>query len=398
MGSITGTFTVNNNQVIVNSTGSIQIPVGTIAQRPTPITGQIRFNTDLNQYEGYGTANWNSLGGVRDVDGNTYIIPETSPGANENILSFVTDGTERMALSVDRLTLDSTVDVRFENTTASSGFSTGSFTIAGGMGIAKELHVQDYIGGDNFGVLQLTNYASDKIVIRANTIESADETKWIANAPDSSADNIVYPLTLAHHSVSGTVVAGSGTGLKFEMETANDNFETGGQIDVIAQDVTGTQEDFDMVFSTMVSGSVVEKFRIGELTATFENDVLVKGGDITTDQTTFNLLNAVATTVNFAGAGTIISIGDVTGTTTVNHNLHVTGTISTDVDLEVQYGGTGVSTFTTDGILYGNAADPLQVTDAAGTSDASVSFQILTVTSDVDATPVWTDTIDGGTF
>ena len=398
MGSITGTFTVNNNQVIVNSTGSIQIPVGTIAQRPTPITGQIRFNTDLNQYEGYGTANWNSLGGVRDVDGNTYIIPETSPGANENILSFVTDGTERMALSVDRLTLDSTVDVRFENTTASSGFSTGSFTIAGGMGIAKELHVQDYIGGDNFGVLQLTNYASDKIVIRANTIESADETKWIANAPDSSADNIVYPLTLAHHSVSGTVVAGSGTGLKFEMETANDNFETGGQIDVIAQDVTGTQEDFDMVFSTMVSGSVVEKFRIGELTATFENDVAIKGGDITTDQTTFNLLNAVATTVNFAGAGTIISIGDVTGTTTVNHNLHVTGTISTDVDLEVQYGGTGVSTFTTDGILYGNAADPLQVTDAAGTSDASVSFQILTVTSDVDATPVWTDTIDGGTF
>ena len=110
------------------------------------------------------------------------------------------------------------------------------------------------------------------------------------------------------------------------------------------------------------------------------------------------MLDTTATTVNFAGAGTTISIGDTTGTTTVNHNLHVTGTISTDVDLAVQYGGTGVSTFTTNGILYGDATDPVQVTNAAGTSDASVSFQILTVTSDIDATPVWTNTIDGGSF
>ena len=220
----------------------------------------------------------------------------------------------------------------------------------------------------------------------------------ISNAPDSAADDIVYPVTFAHHSISGTPTAGSGTGVKFELETSNDNFETGGKIDVVVQDVTGTQEDFDMVFSTMISGSVAEKFRIGELTATFEDNVAIKGGSLTTDQTTFNLLNTTATTVNFASDGTIISIGSISGTTTVNHNLHVTGTISTDVDLEVQYGGTGVSTFTTDGILYGNAADPLQVTDAAGTSDTSVSFQILTVTSDVDATPVWTDTIDGGSF
>ena len=67
-------------------------------------------------------------------------------------------------------------------------------------------------------------------------------------------------------------------------------------------------------------------------------------------------------------------------------------------DLEVQYGGTGASTFTTDGILYGNAANPVQVTAAAGDADATESFQILSVTSDSDATPIWTDTIDGGSF
>jgi len=91
--------------------------------------------------------------------------------------------------------------------------------------------------------------------------------------------------------------------------------------------------------------------------------------------------------------------GTVNGNTTFDIDVTVDGTlILTNNDLEVQYGGTGVSEFTEDGILYGNADSPVQVTDAAGTSDASVSYQVLTVTSDSDATPVWTDTLDGGSF
>ena len=40
--------------------------------------------------------------------------------------------------------------------------------------------------------------------------------------------------------------------------------------------------------------------------------------------------------------------------------------------------------------------EPLSVTPASGTSDATTSFQILTVNS--SGIPVWTTTIDGGTF
>ena len=91
--------------------------------------------------------------------------------------------------------------------------------------------------------------------------------------------------------------------------------------------------------------------------------------------------------------------GTVNGSTTFEIDVTIDGTlILTNNDLEVQYGGTGVSTFTEDGILYGDVANPLKVTDAAGTSDTSVSFQVLTVTADDDATPVWTDTLDGGSF
>jgi len=91
--------------------------------------------------------------------------------------------------------------------------------------------------------------------------------------------------------------------------------------------------------------------------------------------------------------------GTVNGSTTFDIDVTVDGTlILTNNDLEVQYGGTGVSEFTEDGILYGDTANPIKVTAAAGTSDATDSFQILTVTSDVDSTPIWTDTIDGGSF
>jgi len=91
--------------------------------------------------------------------------------------------------------------------------------------------------------------------------------------------------------------------------------------------------------------------------------------------------------------------GTVNGSTTFDIDVTVDGNlILTNNDLEVQYGGTGVSTFTEDGILYGDTANPLKVTAAAGSADATDSFQILTVTSDADSTPIWTDTIDGGSF
>jgi len=49
---------------------------------------------------------------------------------------------------------------------------------------------------------------------------------------------------------------------------------------------------------------------------------------LTTGSTTFALLNTTATTVNFAGAGTTISIGAGTGNTTVNNNLVVSGNLT----------------------------------------------------------------------
>jgi hypothetical protein len=58
------------------------------------------------------------------------------------------------------------------------------------------------------------------------------------------------------------------------------------------------------------------------------NDLAVNGGDLTTSATTFNLLNATATTLNIGGEATTLSIGAATGTTTVNNNLTITGNLT----------------------------------------------------------------------
>lgn len=63
---------------------------------------------------------------------------------------------------------------------------------------------------------------------------------------------------------------------------------------------------------------------------TASGDLAVNGGDITTNQTTFNLVNATATTLNIGGAGSTINIGDTSGTTTVRNNLVVGGDLRVD--------------------------------------------------------------------
>ena len=87
---------------------------------------------------------------------------------------------------------------------------------------------------------------------------------------------------------------------------------------------------------------------------------------------------------------------------TVSRGTVLLGDLELDVDLAVKFGGTGRSEFNSKGILYGNGAGELLETAAANMAnpgvgpDVATSFQILTVTA--AGVPVWSDTLDGGTF
>ena len=48
----------------------------------------VRYNSNLSTFEGYAASAWGSLGGVKSVDGFTYILAETSAGASNGDLDF----------------------------------------------------------------------------------------------------------------------------------------------------------------------------------------------------------------------------------------------------------------------------------------------------------------------
>lgn len=192
--------------VTISGTNGLVIPSGTNAQQAPTVTGAIRYNSDNTQFEGYSGTNWSSLGGVRSVDGFTFIVAESSPAASDDILHFyASNAANNAATEVAQLDI---VSQRLLQTTTSTSNTTGALVVAGGVGIAENLNV----GGD-------------------------------------------------------TVLTG---------------------------------------------------------------DLQVKGGDLTTNQTTFNLINTNATTVNAFGAGTNIGIGTggiAGGDTNIGHDLTVVGNL-----------------------------------------------------------------------
>jgi hypothetical protein len=210
--------------VVVSGTNGLVVPSGTTAQRAPNVSGAIRYNTTTSQFEGYNSSNWASLGGVRSVDGFTYITAESTPGASDDTLRFFAGNLAGNA-GVEVAQLDIT-SLRLKQTTVASSTTTGALVVDGGVGIAGKL----YVGGD-------------------------------------------------------TVLTG---------------------------------------------------------------DLQVKGGDITTDQTTFNLLNATTTTVNAFGAATAVNIGASTGETTINNDLSVVG------DVDVGAGNFTVDSATGDTTTAGN--------------------------------------------
>ena len=108
---------------------------------------------------------------------------------------------------------------------------------------------------------------------------------------------------------------------------------------------------------------------------------------------------AAITTVGTIATGTwnATAIGATKGGTGLNTSsstgvgIVTSGTWTTPAQLTVGYGGTGASTFASNGILYGNGAGTIQAT-GAGTDG-----YFLKATGSSTA-PAWTNIIDGGTF
>jgi hypothetical protein len=82
------------NVLAATGTSHWTLPVGTTAQRPvSPAVGMVRYNSSQTAFEGYAAGAWSSLGGVKSVDGYTYILAETSPTAGNGDLDFYAENS-----------------------------------------------------------------------------------------------------------------------------------------------------------------------------------------------------------------------------------------------------------------------------------------------------------------
>tara|TARA_R110000744_G_scaffold135829_8_gene245465 strand:- start:3684 stop:7712 length:4029 start_codon:yes stop_codon:yes gene_type:complete len=174
----TGKLSVLADNVTITGDGAIAIPVGTTAERPTPnAQGMIRYNTTDSTFEGYDGANWGSLGGVKDVDQDTYILAESSAGADNDELDFYTGGTQRAQIGA-------TGDIKFGNTLAEFTIdgSNGDVTMAGDLQVAGNLQVDGTVTSVNSTTVTIDDpiftLGGDTIPTTDDNLDRGIEFNW----------------------------------------------------------------------------------------------------------------------------------------------------------------------------------------------------------------------------
>jgi hypothetical protein len=106
--AITGTLSATGDGTF-SGTGAVKMPVGTVAQRPSPAKGMFRFNDDSDEFEGYDGSNWGAIGGGGQAGG-AILVNNTTASA-----SYIIASGEN-GLSVGPITVNSGVTI-----TVSSG-------------------------------------------------------------------------------------------------------------------------------------------------------------------------------------------------------------------------------------------------------------------------------------
>lgn len=105
-------------------------------------------------------------------------------------------------------------------------------------------------------------------------------------------------------------------------------------------DTTATTVNFAGAATSLTIGSTSGTATIRNATTIISGDLSVNGGDLVSSQLTFNLLNTTTTSINFAGASTGLSIGSVATITSVNGTTDSSSSITGSLTVA---GGLGVA-------------------------------------------------------
>jgi hypothetical protein len=427
IGASTGTLTVNNSATVFNSTSNIKLPVGDIAARPgSPSAGMVRYNSEISSFEGYASGAWSSLGGVKSVDGLTYILAETSAGASNDELEFYTatdasntakqGGWNKTRLLVNTPILvtsqaslseypnaliisangDTTNNEAYIVGVVGEGVASGTDSTQWGVGV--------YGAGTSKGSTKSAGVIGKGIVYSTSDTGSSVGVRGLATDTHASGLNVGLYSDASGSAVNnyalymntGDIFSGAAqTWLLKDNNSAALSLDATGKTGIIKVITTDSAEGVTMSGTLGVTGDFkvnTDKFTVaassgntvvaGTLNVTgnttLTGDLAVNGSDITTTGSgTATVFNTNALTLNMGGAATAVSIGASTGTTTVNNALAVTGDTTLTGDLAVN--GGDVTTTATSFNLINATATTLNIGSAASTARLGATSGTLTL-------------------
>ena len=341
------TLTPNGTGIVdINKTDGFKVPVGSTAQRAgSPVAGQIRYNSTLSTFEGYGSA-WGSLGGVIDVDQDTKITTEASAGNDDDVITFYVGvsntATSQMILAdgVLKPTTDNDIDL---------GTSSLEF---------KDLHLD--------GTANIDSLVADTADINAGTI---DGVTLGTNSPITNA-------VIDDVAINGKVITMTGS----SGDTATMTVGTNGTLDITTVDTAAAAANmtltadgtFEAVGSTITldSGGAINLEPAAGSAILLDGTISVDAGVVT----------GATSITSTAFVGDIT--GDVTGTADVATSFTASANDSTDETVYPVFvdGATGSQGAETDtGLTYNPSSGLLTTTLLAGTLNTAAQTNITSL-------------------
>ena len=357
--------------VSIDETGAFVLPVGGTADRPANNeVGMIRYNSSDERFEGYDGVGWSELAGsVKDVDKDTLITAEDSPGSDNDQLKFKTAGVQRMSLEADGdLKYGPNDEVVFDFATGGATFGSASvsaipagsvvtagnggslqgeanlswdgtnLTIVGGITVDGDFSTSGGLSGDSLSVGNLEAntmmFVTDTGALSSNNNIKFDGTHLIVNA---SAEFLKAP-TIETVSLGQVFVAGANgqitgdSGLTYN--AATDQLSVGNLTDnrvVVAGPGGALTDDAGLTWD----GTLFRVDGDGE----FTGDLTISGNLTLGDQVT-DSINVIA---DFSS--NLIPQTDAT------YNLGATGSNWNQLHVRTIDSDTGVVTFDTPGAI-----------------------------------------------
>jgi hydroxyacyl-ACP dehydratase HTD2-like protein with hotdog domain len=390
----------------------IKLPSGTTNMRPTSIErGVVRYNTTTDQFEGYGAGDaWGSLGGVIDVDQDTYIKAETAANDDNDQLQFFTAGTQRMIIGNNgdismnhdlklnsdsgkiTLGLDDDVIIKHDGTDGLDIDSAGALSLNSSAG-AINLGDDAVTGAINIGsgasarTITVGNDASTKVDVNALAIELDAGTGGLNLLSDETGNTSILMRSYAGGILmkvadeSRLRMGGEDEGAYYEVvtsATAADEKVTiknshGTAADAIKLQATSGGIDIDSGTTMAIdAGSTMTLTSTDALTLTDGTSTLSLGGTGETSisgATTLSLDSTGNLAIN-SSAGTI-GIGDDANTGAINIG---TGAAARDMVIGNKTGATDlILRAGTGGILL----DSTGKVEFLTTSDTANAYQVI---------------------